>query len=129
MSCKHIMTYEGAINIIIKGEVDGTVDVWKCKSCGDTSADLRRVGEPKMPESVGMGELVEINRWGVIVCNDRGETEWHLTRSASTMPHNCSVFEQCELTVDEAGNASCSNNHDHRFYFISNYINSSMVIR
>ncbi|MDG6944565.1 MAG: hypothetical protein JRM84_06065 [Nitrososphaerota archaeon] len=128
MSCEHKMAYEGAINIIIKGEVDGTIDIWKCKNCGGTAADLRRIGEPKMPESVGMGTLAEIGRWGVIACNDHGETEWHLTQSASTISHNCNVFGKCELTVDEKGSIKCSNNHDHKFYFISNYINSSLVI-
>ncbi len=128
MSCKHIIVYGGAMNVVIRGEVDGTVDLWKCKLCGGTAADWRRIGEPKMPDSVGMGDLVDAGRWGIIVCKDNGKIEWHLAQSSSTIHHKCSVFGECELKVDDGGNPACNMGHDHRFHFISEHINSSLVI-
>ena len=128
MQCNHKMVYEGAVNLVINGEVDGTVDVWRCRICGKASADVRRVGEPKLPERVGMGDLAELSRWGVIVCRDRGETEIHIALSQSTMRHNCRVFGSCEIAVDERGELKCTENHGHKFYFISEKLNSSLVI-
>lgn len=128
MGCEHRMVYEGAINVVIKGEVDGVVDVWRCTKCGETAADMRRVGEPVLPDKVGMGQLGPVERWGIIVCAGNGVIEWHLTLTPSSIHHSCSALGQCELDVDKDGHVACSKGHIHEFHFISGHINSKVVI-
>ncbi len=128
MECEHRMVYEGAVNVVIKGDVDGVVDVWKCTKCGKTAADMRRVGEPVLPDKVGMGQMGQIDRWGIIACSGNVAVEWHLILAPGSMQHSCNALGQCELEVDEGGNVRCDMGHIHKFHFISGHINSKLVI-
>lgn len=128
MECEHRMVYEGAVNVVINGEVDGVVDVWRCAKCGETAADMRRVGEPVLPDKVGMGQMGLAERWGIIACYGNGVVDWHLILTPGSMHHSCSAVGQCELEVDKDGNVRCDRGHAHKFYFISGHINSKVVI-
>jgi hypothetical protein len=123
------MVYNGALNVVVKGEVTGTVDVWKCKYCGETYADSRYVGEPKLPDKVGMNGIMESGKWGILVCDNGNKIEWHIAVSGTSGVHSCTVFDECELSVDDKGNVKCSKDHNsHRFYFVEDKLNSSLVI-
>jgi hypothetical protein len=123
------MVYSGALNVVIRGEVTGTVDVWKCRHCGKTYADSRLVGEPKLPDKVGMNRIIESGRWGILVCDNGKDINWHMAESGTSETHSCTVFDECELSVDDKGNVKCSKNHSaHKFYFVEDKLNRNMVI-
>jgi len=129
LNCEHEIYYEGAVNVILDGEVNGVVDIWKCRKCGKVHADARLVGEPKLPENVGTGVMDDLKKWGILVCRSQNKLEWSILPVGKEYLHHCEVYGDERLFIDDEGKVKCENDHEHLFLFIEKSKNSSLVVR
>ncbi len=128
MECKHDIYYEGALDVMVKGNLSGVVDIWRCRKCGQVHADARFVGEPRLPESVGVGLLTELERWGLLICSSGDRVEWSVVPAGTAYEHSCKIYGECRISISVDGKVKCSEDHDHRFVFLKKYVNTKVVI-
>ncbi|MGC9145635.1 MAG: hypothetical protein ACP5GS_05935 [Nitrososphaeria archaeon] len=74
------------MNIKIKGELSGVIDIYRCRRCGMMHVDERYVGDPIIPDTIGIKDLESPSRWGVLVCRGK-EIEWNVYLAGGTYVH------------------------------------------
>jgi len=93
--CEHNYIFRGMVNIRLRGELIGAVDVWKCCGCGNSDVLDRRVGRERTENRApGFRELDLEERWAILICRADADPEWRVLRVKPGQRVPCA----CELT-------------------------------
>jgi hypothetical protein len=130
---QHDVVYFGVVNLIDSGNVMGTIDVWKCRSCPQTFCEDKRFGLTDLAPEVGLPKIEPSSKWAALICTRNEGSNWTLiqTRPGASVQHSCTPDTKLELTVGpdysiEAGPASGIGQH--RIILVENFVNAPVDV-
>src|SRR3989475_6981500 len=130
---QHDVVYFGVVNLIDNGNVMGTIDVWKCRSCPQTFCEDKRFGMTDLAPEVGLPKIEPGSKWAALICTRKEGSNWTLiqTRPSATVQHSCTPDTKLELTVGpdysiEVGPASGIGQH--RIILVDNFVNAPVDV-
>ena len=130
---QHDVVYFGVVNLIDNGNVMGTIDVWKCRSCPQTFCEDKRFGVIDLAPEVGLPKIEPGAKWAALICTRNNGSNWTLiqTRPGATVQHSCTPETKLELNVGpdyaiEPGPASGIGQH--RIILVENFVNAPVDV-
>jgi len=130
---QHDVVYFGVVNLIDNGNVMGTIDVWKCRSCPQTFCEDKRFGMTDLAPEVGLPKIEPSSKWAALICTRNTGSNWTLiqTRPGAIVQHSCTPDTKLELTVGpdysiEVGPASGIGQH--RIILVENFVNAPVDV-
>ena len=130
---QHDVVYFGVVNLIDNGNVMGTIDVWKCRSCPQTFCEDKRFGMTDLAPEVGLPKIEPGSKWAALICTRNTGSNWTLiqTRPGAVVQHSCTPDTKLELTVGpdysiEVGPASGIGQH--RIILVENFVNAPVDV-
>lgn len=75
---RHDVTYYAVVDLTVRGEAVGAVDVWRCRVCQALFCEDKRWGLTELASEIGFPELEGGARWAVLVCRNDNEVSWAL---------------------------------------------------
>ena len=130
---QHDVVYFGVVNLIDNGNVMGTIDVWKCRSCPQTFCEDKRFGLTDLAPEVGLPKIEPGSKWAALICTRNEGSNWTLiqTRPGAIVQHACTPDTKLELTIGpdysiKAGPASGIGQH--RILLVENFVNAPVDV-
>jgi hypothetical protein len=130
---QHDVVYFGVVNLIDSGNVMGTIDVWKCRSCPQTFCEDKRFGLTDLAPEVGLPKIEPDSKWAALICTRNKGSNWTLiqTRPGATVQHSCTPDTKLELKIGpdyslEAGPASGIGQH--RIILVEDFVNKPVDV-
>lgn len=111
--CSHDIVFYGIVNLRDKGEQVGTIDVWKCRACGDIFCEDKRWGLTELASDIGFPKLGKDEEWAVLGCREGKELTWKLlgVRPDSKLDHDCPNRVRLEVDSDLRLKGDASDRH------------------
>src|SRR5713101_7589724 len=130
---QHDVVYFGVVNLIDNGNVMGTIDVWKCRSCPQTFCEDKRYGMTDLAPEVGLPKIEPGSKWAALICTRNTGSNWTLIQAkpGAAVQHSCTPDTKLELTVGpdypiEVGPASGIGQH--RIILVENFVNAPVDV-
>jgi len=100
--CRHDVVYYGVVNLKDRGEQVGSIDVWKCRACGDIFCEDKHWGITELATEIGFPKLDKNEQWAVIGCRANNELKWELLKAkpGSILDHDCPTHTRLEVDQD-----------------------------
>jgi hypothetical protein len=97
---EHEIVMVGMVNVNRDNYLQGTVDVWRCRSCRRLFCDDKRYGEPLRP-SVGFEEIGLNEQWAILTCTNIREVYMMSlgVEPGKKIAHTCKDGAPHEFTV------------------------------
>src|SRR2546429_8279932 len=98
---QHDVVYFGVVNLIDNGNVMGTIDVWKCRSCPQTFCEDKRFGMTDLAPEVGLPKIEPGSKWAALICTRNNGSNWNLiqARPGNPIHHSFTPDTKLELKV------------------------------
>jgi hypothetical protein len=89
-SCQHSFTFKGAVQIYVRGQLDGIVDVFACPNCGSSDVIVKRPGHVSLG-TFGFEPTRGGQRRFILVCRGEGRLGWQtlVVEPPTTIVHDC----------------------------------------
>jgi hypothetical protein len=132
---EHEIVLFGMVNVNRDNYLQGTVDVWRCRSCKALFCDDKRYNEPLKP-SVGFEEVGEGEQWAILTCTDikevymmslgvkPGKKLAHTCKSNGT-EHEFVVRDDWTIAPEKEG-AGVEGVTIHRLFLVEDHINKAI---
>ena len=125
---QHDTVFIGMINVTRDNYLQGTVDVWRCRSCKKLFCDDRRYGEPLKP-TVGFEAVPDDEEWAVLTCTTQKEVYMASlgVKPGKRITHACRDGQVQEFVVGEDYSLSPEvADPIHRLHLVKDNINKSI---
>ena len=102
-SCSHDMIYWGVVNVNVRNEYLGSIDLWKCRSCRILSVEEKRVGNLALSPDLGFPyPPTNDSKWAVLICATASRTLWEVkcVKPSDSVSHGC-VEKELEHKVSK----------------------------
>ena len=122
---EHEIVMVGMVNVNRDNYLQGTVDVWRCRSCRRLFCDDKRYGEPLRP-SVGFEEIGPNEQWAILTCTnikevymmslgvEPGKKISHTCKDGA--PHEFVVLDDWTIAPDDGESV-------HRIFMVKDHLN------
>lgn len=124
-SHEHEIVLMGMVNVNRDNYLQGTVDVWRCRTCKRLFCDDKRYGEPLKP-SVGFEEVPDDEQWGILTCTNIKEVYMMSlgVKPGKHISHTCKSGAQHEFIVEDDWTIAHDDGETvHRLYLVKDYVN------
>jgi len=125
---EHEIVLYGMVNVNRDNYLQGTVDVWRCRTCKELFCDDKRYGEP-LKASVGFEEVEEGEQWGILTCTDIKEVYMMSlgVKPGKKIVHTCKNGTAHEFVVKDDWTIGEDDGETvHRLYLVKDHINKSI---
>ena len=125
--CDHDRVYYGVVNLLLREEPIGSVDVWKCRRCGELSCEDKRWGLTELSSVVGFPRREAGTRWCVLVCRRGSEVRWVLmeAKPGKRLEHGCIEAAVSGVVVNEGFTVAAEEGAavEHRLFVVEGFVN------
>ncbi|HXW37074.1 MAG TPA: hypothetical protein VEJ36_04130 [Nitrososphaerales archaeon] len=125
-NCSHEIVFIGMVNINRDNYLQGTVDVWRCRSCKELFCDDKRYGEGLKP-SVGFETIPQEEEWAILTCTTPKEVYMNSlgVRQGKKITHACKDGQVHEFSVGEGYSLTPDTQMPiHRLFLVKDHINT-----
>jgi hypothetical protein len=126
--CSHDIVFIGMVNINRDNDLQGVVDVWRCRKCKRLFCDDRRYGEA-LKASVGFEPIPDDEKWGILTCTTVKEVTMNSlgVKPGKEITHTCRSGETYEFVIGPDHSLSPKvANPIHRIYLVEEYVNKNI---
>lgn len=131
---KHDTVYYAVVNVLVRGQIVGAVDVWRCRICKERFCEDKRWGLTDLAPEVGLPPVPEGARWVVFACVKPEDVTWLLKplRPGDHVEHRCKHSPVTELRVREdltvdAGEP-LEGGPEHKLALVDEYLNAEIEL-
>ncbi len=124
----HEFRYYGAINLYLRSEAVGVVDVWRCAECKVKGIELRAQGLSNLSAEAGFPVLDGPDtRWVVFICTAEEQPKFDVlnVHVSDILEHEC-VEKISPVRVSQTYELEDKNDKFHRIVCIDDYMNSNL---
>ncbi len=125
---EHEIVLFGMVNVNRDNYLQGTVDVWRCRSCKKLFCDDKRYGEPLKP-SVGFEQVPDDEQWAILTCTDIKEVYMMSlgVKPGKTLVHTCKNGAKHEFVVKNDWTIDPDDGENvHRLFLVKDHINGTI---